>query len=53
MQIQESLKGTAAETFSLADVIALAPAYGLSKMGGGTYNLQVCRRASLHTLPLS
>ena len=43
MQIQQGLRGTAAQTFSLADIIALAPAYGISKMGGGVYNLKVGR----------
>lgn len=43
MQIKNSLNGTAAAGFSLADVIALAPAYGLSKMGGGAYPMKVGR----------
>eukprot|EP00892_Ulva_mutabilis_P011501 jgi/Ulvmu1/8723/UM047_0064.1 len=43
LQIKRSLAGTAAANFSLADVIALAPAYGLSKMGGGAYPMKVGR----------
>ena len=43
LQIQEALRGSAAQTFSLADIIALAPAYGLSQLGGGSYNLPVGR----------
>ena len=37
VQIKSSLEGTAAASLSLADVIVLAPAYGLGKMGGGDY----------------
>ena len=43
LQIQEALRGTAAQTFSLADIIALAPAYGISQLGGGAYDLPVGR----------
>jgi Peroxidase len=42
-QIRDALRGTAAESFSVADIIALAPAYGLSKLGGGSYDLLVGR----------
>lgn len=37
VQIKNSLEGTAAASLSLADIIVLAPAYGLGKMGGGDY----------------
>lgn len=49
LQIRDGLRGTAAEGFSLADVIALAPAYGILKLdggnfaGGGDYNMKVGR----------
>lgn len=42
-QIQDALRGTAAETLSLADIIALAPAYGISRLGGGAYDMRVGR----------
>ena len=37
VQIKTSLEGTQASSLSLADVIALAPAYGIGQMGGGDY----------------